>query len=418
VGTVITGTEVPQTSEQRPFGGVPATVRVETIVRGLDAKIKEVQVSPAIGSSCYFAMRAGERWLVFGGYDEKRGMVGTGLCSGSRQILPGDAIVERMTRSFVAGPNLFFGNVRRYKGWDSRWRDDNLLPGVEVRLYRPQKDWTAKTDKRGYFEVDGLPAGEYNFEVRSQGLSAEEPEDSLGNSGSGVPSKIHIQETGCVEAPVMMWPDQGITGVLRGPSGTPVVGVAVAAYRLDDRGQARKVREAKSSADGHYVLPRLEDGTYMAGVNGAVEFDNEPYRMTFYPAAHSRRDAVRITIRGNTVSGIDIVLDAPRTPVKVTVRAVSADGKPAPVTWVEVVREDKGRIWLTPVNRTGPVLPYGLYTDKSGQLMVELFEGDAYIFSAEWLAPMPAGQPSRRQTARKVRTVATRDSPVVLRLSP
>jgi hypothetical protein len=147
---------------------------VETVVRGLKEDVREVSVNPAVGTSCYFELKAGERWLIFGGMSASEpNLVHAGVCSGSREIRPGNTEISKIVASYLGGPNLFFGSVRLYNGWDFKWRNDNLLSGAEIKLTGAAKEWSARTGESGKFEVQGLPPGEYRFTVSRPGPSAE-----------------------------------------------------------------------------------------------------------------------------------------------------------------------------------------------------------------------------------------------------
>jgi hypothetical protein len=406
VGTVIQGSEPEDGHERRGFGTSVAVVKVETIVRGLDKGVLEIKVNPSVGTSCYFPMRSGERWLIFGGYLGEN--VFTGGCSGSRLISPTDVTVERMVDSFLRGPNLFLGEVRIYKGWDSPWRTDNLMSGVEIVLSREGKKWSTRTDQAGHFEVQGLPAEEYDLDVKSPGMSFERPEDS-GESrfDQGVSSKVLMTSSGCVQAPLILWPDQGISGAVRGFDAKPLAGINVSAYKLDEQGRPSRVsaRTATTNDEGRYLLPRLMNGNYIVGVNANWAVDKGPYAMKYHPAAGSPLSATIIVLEGKTLNNIDISLDPPRKLADVTVRVVFADGKPASSALVSVERDDKGRLWGDARN------PSASFTDNAGLLKVALYDGDQYVLSASWTEYDKPSFPLRTKAtaeSNRVRVIAGR----------
>ena len=406
VGTVIQGSE-PEEGRHRGFGTSVAVVKVETIVRGLDKGVLEIKVNPALGTSCYFPMRAGERWLIFGGVIGQD--VFTGACSASMRISPADETVERMVDSFLRGPNLFLGEVRTYKGWDSPWRTDNLMSGVEIVLSREGEKWSVKTDTSGRFELKGLPAGEYDLDVEAPGMSFLRPEDSSGSgSGGGVSSRLSMNPVGCVQAPLILMPDQGISGTVRGFDSKPLSGINVSAYKLDDQGRPSRLstRTATTNVEGRYLLPRLTNGSYLVGVNADLGVDRSPYAMKYHPAASSPLAAASIVLDGKTLNNIDIALDPPRKLVDVTVHVVFADGKPASSALVSVERDDKGRLWGDAGNSSS------IFTDSAGSLKVALYDGDQYVLSASWTEYEPSVPLRRKATAEsnRVRVIAGQDA--------
>jgi hypothetical protein len=367
-----------------------------------------------VGTSCYVPMRAGERWLILGGIVKTTGVVMTGTCSGSREIPAGNTLFERMVKAYTTGPNLFFGQVRSYKGWDSAWRTDNLLAGVEVRLEGEQKQWSAITSHDGQFEVSGLPAGTYNVRATAPGLSTgtQEPDGGSHAGDKGLPPRLDIPQQGCVELQLMMWPDQHIAGTVREASGKSVSGVLVRAHKLNKDGRFQSEREAATDENGLYILPRLTSGTYIVGVNAGGPADNEPYRMTFHPAAHSVAAARKILVNGNGADNIDLTLDPPRKAVDFKVRVLFGDGKPAAGAIVIVERDDKGKIWIP------GDLPI-ILTNRSGTAVLRLFHGDEYVFSATWTNWPKNTRPEDaiQYRSKKVRQIATADGMATITLN-
>ena len=83
-----------------------------------------------------------------------------------------------------------------------------------------------------------------------------------------IPDIIHMPAHGCVEQPVMLWPDQHIAGTVIDRRGRPVEGLPVHACTLDETGHPRSsARKALTGPGGRYVLPRLLDGTYVVTIN-------------------------------------------------------------------------------------------------------------------------------------------------------
>lgn len=433
IGTVLTGTEPDDGQEHRGFGQSIATVRVETIVRGLPDGTTQISVNPSVGTSCYFPLKKGERHLLVGSVFERLGTFITGVCHGGAQLLPGSTRVERIVQSFLTGPNLLLGTVRRYQGWDSRYRSDNLIAGAEVSLTpvagaaggssgSALRPWSSTTSENGTFEVSGLPPGEYRFQVIVPGLAADpRSEDDKDKYRDRVPPIVRLPERGCVDIPVMMWPDQSISGTVTGADGKPVSGITVHACSIDSKdGSHRSEREAKTDAAGRYVLPRLAQGTYIVGVNVSRLEDSEPYRMTFHPAATRAQAAARIQMNGTSVEDVDLQLPRAREKTQVKVRVVSATGEPVRGALVPVWRDDKGNDSQS---------SSGL-TDRAGEIALQLWDGDEYTiyaitFDENAMRPIRVGQPAPPIDFRKpppgyrspnLRIVATPGRTVTLKL--
>lgn len=378
IGTVTRGTEADNTTEPgQGFGSRPAIVRVETIVRGLPQDVQEIKVNSGVLTSCYYELKAGERWLITGALS-RTGLVYSGVCAGSREIRPGDTEITRMVASYLGGPNLFVGSVRLYKGWDSKWRDDNLLPEVDVKLTGKSRKWSARTGATGRFGVEDLPAGEYQFTVSKPGLSAEMASSSLLRSGKEV-DRIMMPEHGCVEAPVLMWPDSKISGTVRGTDGLPINGITVAAYSLDEGNRLQFARSAITDKYGDYVILRLLTGRYAVGTESRTNSDEE-YPVSFHPSGSGREAAIPISIAdGTSAEGVDIVVPPRRKAVIVQVRVLWPDGRPVLMAGVSGNHAEEGTIFAGDHRdlRSG-------FTDADGFVTIRLYEGTEYTLVANW----------------------------------
>jgi len=413
VGTVITGTEPSDRSVHGGFGSTPALVKVQTVVRGLDDGVSEIKVNPSVGTSCYFAMKPGERWLVFGRHFGE--FVMTSGCSGSHVVAASDTITDRMIGSFLKGPNLFTGEVRTYTGWDSPWRKDNLINDVQITLTHEGKKWSTTSDVSGRFELRDLPAGDYDMAVRAPGMSFQQPgDDALFPVRSGVSPKLNMPASGCVEAPLMMWPDQAIKGRVTGRDGNPISHLKIGAYKLNEQGQPARtsLRATLTDEGGGYVLPRLPNGSYVVGVNADFGVDDSPYRARFYPSADSVLGAMTVTLDGKTYDHVDISMDAPRKLVDVSVKVRFEDGTPASSALILVERDDKGIIFGDPRDLASH------FTNGAGVLNVKLFDGDQYLLAAQWTEFQP-GSPLRTKAVAesdKVRVVGGAGTMVTITL--
>lgn len=243
-------------------------MEVEAIIHGLAANTRAVQLEPGF-VDCYEGPKPGERWLILGRISGRTGGISTNICDGSFRIHPNHKMVQAMVQSFARGPNLLFGQIRLYKGWQSLWGINNLLPNVVVRFQGPGQTLTTKTGPDGMFQFTGIPAGDYRLEVISPGLSPERRSDTDdGSREYTIPDIIHMPGGGCVEQPVMLWPDQHIAGTVTDRLGRPVEGLPVHACTLDQTGHPRSAeRKALTGPDGRYVLPRLLAGTYVVTIN-------------------------------------------------------------------------------------------------------------------------------------------------------
>ena len=383
VGTVRQGTDLENGSATR-FGTRNAVISVETIVRGLPEGVREIHVNPSVGTSCHFGLKAGERWLIIGGIgDADPNVVQTAVCSGSQQIRPGDIESIAKVSSYLEGPSLFLGSVRFYKGWDSRWREDNLMAGAKVTLKGHPKEWSMTTGEAGTFEARGLSAGEYPLTVSKPGLGAEMEPGRISNEGE-TSIKIVIPERGCVEAHILLRPDTAISGSVQDIDGNPLPGVKVTAFEQKPGENRSSVRTVTSGEGGRYEITGLSAGRYIIGVNAESGVDPE-YPATFYPTAPSEFGALQVALAdGKHVGDINILVPLKRKSVTVRVRVIWPDESPVANAMITADHPVNGRIYFSHQKPTE-----GL-TGSNGFASIELREGTEYALSARWEKTEPS----------------------------
>ncbi|MFN7921842.1 MAG: hypothetical protein U0Q16_17205 [Bryobacteraceae bacterium] len=386
VGTVVKGTEKPGGGFH--FGDQPAHVQVGTVLKGMDPATREILVDTGVGSSCYYPMQEGERWLVVGRLEEPN-LVVSHMCLGSKKIEADDTLSERLVQSFSNGPNLVTGSVsRRVPGQE----DDVPAAGIEVKL-SGHSEAAVRTSATGLFEFRGVESGEYRLDVKAAGETATARVNR--DSEAPIPA-IQVEPRGCSQVSVLLFPDQSITGRVTTLTGQPVKDVMVAAYAVRQLPGPLYSREFATDENGVYVIPRLANGTYIVGINGHADSDSDKFAATFYPAVHSAEQASRVVLDGKGAAGIDIRLDPARRLVETYIRVVFADGKPAVGARVEVNRDDKRTLLVGSNN----------ITSDEGDVIERLWEGDEYIVTARWVDPATAGS--------KVRSIATGRSRVIV----
>jgi hypothetical protein len=433
IGTVKQGTapDAPG-AEKRPgagfgAGGRLAIVSIETMVRGLPADTLEIQVNPMLGTSCYMEMKAGERWLIFGGVGGTNPeVVMTGGCTGSTRIPPTDPHrINRMVASYQATqqqpsspvPNFVFGDVRIYKGWDTQWRNDNFVADAEVELVpvasttnsthgaansEPtpgRKPWSAKTGTSGKFEVEGLDPGAYRLSVKKDSLGAElQPRDAFRDFGESLPVQVQVPTNGCMELSVVLRPETRISGTVRSAAvdnWKPVPQVKVTAFELDQsHGRRQSVRSAVTDDRGRYEITRIPAGTYVVGVNAERGEDSLNYPTTFHPSAASQHGATRVELVESNpnptapsrmvADGIDIALPASRRAVSVRVQVVWPDGRPAENAMLRIEHPENGGIYSVGRSTNGLDNRLDGFTGVGGYTTVQLYEGTEYTVSAVW----------------------------------
>jgi Carboxypeptidase regulatory-like domain len=392
MGTVLEGTE-PDDPAYHGLGASLAKVRIETDIKGIGPTVQDILVDPAVGTSCYFSMHAGERFLIVGG--ESDNVIHTSGCSGSRRISADDSTLAKIVESFVHGPNLVFGEARRYVGWDTKSRDDNFVSGVDLRLSRQKDRRSVRTDGSGIGAIRNLPPGQYQFTANAPGLVADP-----------VPP-VDVPVRGCVEVPVIVWPDQSISGTVRGPGGKPAAGVEVMAFLLREDGQLDMPGDYSATTDGQgrYRIGRLLSGDYLVGIN-AMGPDTDPLPMTFHPSATTGATARHVPVHEALVSGIDISIGPLRRPIKIQAKIVLEDGSPA----------EGATVMLTLRDGTLPFQVFSEDSNSQGLVTIPLYEGTEYVLDAFWYPHQE--NKGVEQESDEVHIVATQDALITLPMRP
>jgi hypothetical protein len=329
-------------------------------------------------------------------------------------VRPENEDLRKIIASHMGGPNLFLGSVRLYKSWDSKYRDDALLADVDVKLAGKAKEWSARTDKSGRFIAEGLPTGEYRFSVVKPGLSAEMVSTRAFEDGQA-PDKIAIPERGCVQAPVMMYPDTQISGKVHGVDGQAMAGVRVFASEWESDGSVREKRAVKTDEQGRFTLSRLLPGQYVVGISAITAEDGE-YAKTFHPASPNAAGATKITIAdGSRVDGVDIAVPLKRMTVTIRVKVEWPDKRPVARAMIDAEHPDRGSLTFAKPDEVRTRI-----TDSEGFATLRLYEGAEYTFSALWNPPEARTDPSQRESSHRTNRVTfipAQDAVVTLTLN-
>lgn len=351
--------------------------RVEKAVRGIDWPGLDVRVRAVTGPICGTPLKRGERWLIFGTRSDE-GIVNTHACSGSRRIGFGDQATERLADSFLAGPNVVTGTVRRFGA------DDGGMADAEVRLIGPE-DRSVRTAHDGTFEFAGLTPGEYRMHVQSGGLA---PSRSMGSIIGTELRPFRVEARGCVDVSVMMHASQSIRGAIRTRAGRPAVDVLVWLISRDGEiSPENRVKGVWTSADGTYEFRRVENGTYVVEAGGETGDDPilEPAPVYSTPFA----------LTGNGAAGVDLAADSARF-ADVKLRVTRSNGLPLLNATVEVARN-------------GGVTSMPFDSSREWRLLA----GEEYSITVTEF-PVPGSRPEKGKTTVRI----TPNAVVEVRLEP
>lgn len=142
-------------------------------------------------------------------------------------------------------------------------RDDAYISNARVVLVDDYEDiaYTGYTDSRGYFDVTGLPLGDFEVSVTKYGYKDYEMRDLLRlRIGDYDLGNIRMERTGAVSSPSTR--DRALTGRVKDEDGYYLQDAEV--YLIDSAGEEIKT---KTDARGYYTFLDIAAKTYTIGVN-------------------------------------------------------------------------------------------------------------------------------------------------------
>jgi hypothetical protein len=319
------------------FGKGHARVAVEEALFNTPNGAPELDIDTGAGSSCYFRLKLGERYVIYAWKDTQTGHLSTGVCSRNFLVKGNEHLLDAVRNLSKGGPSRIVGTVQKSTGLYSH---DEGVAGATVTAKSADNLLQTTADALGAYEFRGVPEGRYLLEVAKDGFVPDESYNHrwLGflakNEKTGVlepdrrePGSVIVGKASCAVWDLSMWSNARIGGVVRNQAGEPLKGVVVQAFQFDNKGkqQSTSLRTAISDDEGHYHLERLPAADYLVGVNAEPYADRNPFPPTVYSKAGS---PARVHVDdGRDVPNVDLTLGAPRTPAKLRVTVVGPDGK-------------------------------------------------------------------------------------------
>jgi len=205
------------------------------------------------------------------------------------------------------------------------------IPEINVVALGASIPISGRSDANGYFEVDGLPAGNYTLMYMDRSLEYQRafyynPVDAP----EPTPVKVAVPQTTPV-VDVVLEPSGGISGWVTDTEGNGIAEVMVFAFPADGRGVPGFGTTTES---GEYTIPGLPTGQYHV----SFQARNDVYLRMLYPDADSRERAVPVSVvTSQTTSGINQVL--PRG-IRVFGSVKNASGEPLAGTLVLVIPKE------------------------------------------------------------------------------
>jgi hypothetical protein len=209
------------------------------------------------------------------------------------------------------------GRVSGTLGQSYDARNRQPLPGIRILLNDGKKTYARTTNRKGEFDIRGLPAGKYQLSTTVPNTLLVEMDDD----------RIEIVPHGCYEAFLMAEINTTISGRITLPEGVKVVGTEVIALTVT----GRFVKSTYADPQGRYTIPGLDPGEYVVGINarGLPPGIDAPFPPTYAPGTADLAQARRIRISGPAAfADVDVSVRTASDIALIAFTARSEDGRP------------------------------------------------------------------------------------------
>jgi len=200
VGTVIDSRII--TVKQGNYERTKRVIRLSADSPFRGVKSSEVEVTTGLGGGdCGFEFVQSQQYLVYA--SEHEGKLYTGICSRTRSISRAAEDLSYIRGLATAKPGAtIIGKVFRNRRSKSGGYENLPLADIKVMIEGQMKT-EIKTDVKGQFRVEGLPAGPYVVKVSvPQGLAV-----------TGTPEqKVEVTDRGCAVAEFWLEPFRKVGG--------------------------------------------------------------------------------------------------------------------------------------------------------------------------------------------------------------
>lgn len=373
------------------YGNRSARVLIEEPLLNINGDSHEVDIDNSFGTSCYYPLETGERYIIFASRSEpKRASLKIEACSNSLPLKGNEHVLDALRIKAEGGPPSLLGRVRHSR---DEFDKEGSIPGVTVIARSATAQYEAVTNASGAYQIRGIAPGRYQLEVSKAGFVPNQ-EHNHRSSGHFVVNKathqleadrasgVSVGPNSCTLWDLSMWPDGRISGTVTNNSAEPLSNVSVQAFAFDKLGERRSspVKTGTTDAQGHYVIGPLPGGPYVVGVNADSYRDVEPYPPTVYSSG------AKISLdEGALVTNIDLVVPPKRSPTTLHLQVRGPDGNPVKGASISLTNLAGIQRWSSREetsddgNMDIPVYLNERYTVSAYSSKSELFKGQAGV---------------------------------------
>lgn len=227
------------------------------------------------------------------------------------------------------------------------------VANIRLRIVGQNIERSVSTDRDGFFEIWGLPAGNYSVKYQVPDgwkirayivLPATErhwrrespPQDTI---------RAEIVKAKHTEIRAYLEIDTQISGKVLSPAGAPMKGVCVSACWLTPTVNSFRIPDDCTDENGEFKITELPAGNYRLTINsrGNITSDN-PFETFYYPGVSNKEDAQVIAVGAGTHVK-DLIVKVEKTLPLITIsgRLTFQDGSPFPEEEVIFYPVDESR---------------------------------------------------------------------------
>jgi len=345
------------------MGGRLVQLAVVEAFRGF--QLSQVTLVTGYGQAdCGYPFRMGESYVVYA-HRSPTAQLSTSICSRTRPVANANQDLVYLRSLAAVGPGILArvaGRVQLFE-WPRRADgEQRAMPGLTVTATSEGRNFSARADDRGEFELTGLPLGKYEVVARA-------PEGY-----EGVPHSLEIHDPrGCGALLLYVRYDGHVTGRVLDRSGGGIPGLPldlVPTADVDKPGGSGNRVQVWTAVDGTFELRLVAPGEYLLGFNSVRDHDGQlTFARAFYPGVAEPTGAARVVVSaGDRVRLRDFVV--PDNIRLVTVQGLVVDeaGRPVPDASIALRDNTEGR------NIIGP----RFVTADDGRFAFSVVEGGKY----------------------------------------